>query len=116
MNRQVGDVCVERIRAGAVFAANLIGGAWQTAGAPTFSAGSATVALEKAPAETATPSDQPADTDADSPFIGSKNSNVFHRRNCKFARQISKENYVFFKSAKHAHEQGRRGCKFCKPD
>jgi hypothetical protein len=87
LDEKLGPIVVERIRQGALLAANLIGGAWQAAGAPNLAdirtRGSAE---EPVVAQKLKPKD----------IIGSKNSTVFHHAECRFAKNIAPENLVRF--------------------
>jgi len=109
MDEACRDACLDRLRAASILAANLIGGAWQTAGSPVLE--SLRTADEGAAFTGAVP---PADPNAT--IIGSRHSNVFHRRGCQFAKQISADNMVTFASALEARQAGRRACKVCKPE
>jgi len=48
-------------------------------------------------------------------YIASKNSEVFHRPDCRWAERISPENLVSYSSREEAIEAGKRPCKSCKP-
>ena len=48
-------------------------------------------------------------------YLGSKNSQVFHRNTCKRADDISEHNRVIFKSIDEALDEGRSPCRDCKP-
>jgi len=48
-------------------------------------------------------------------YVASKNSNVFHRPECKWAKRISPKNLIGFKSREEAIRNGRRPCRSCKP-
>lgn len=61
-----------------------------------------------------------AEATADNPvvqhsFVASKNSAVFHRPQCRWARKISERNLVGYKTRQEAIEAGKRPCKTCKP-
>ncbi len=45
------------------------------------------------------------------PFVGSKNSDVYHKTDCPDAERIKPENRVFFASEEEAQEDGRRRSK-----
>ena len=109
MEESCRDICIDRLRAAAVLTGNLIGGAWQTAGEPLLES------IGRRDVESVATGSQ-ADPAARTVFVGSKNSNVFHRPDCKFAKQISQDNLVTFESAVQARRQGRRACKACKPE
>jgi len=48
-------------------------------------------------------------------FVASKNSKVFHKPDCPFAKRIKPENLVTFKSRSEAVQAGKRPCKRCNP-
>jgi len=48
-------------------------------------------------------------------YVASKNSEVFHRPDCRFARIISPDNLVGYSSRDEAISAGKRPCKTCKP-
>ena len=49
------------------------------------------------------------------PFVGSKNSDVYHYPNCGSAQSIKAENLVTFNSVEEAKSAGYRPCKKCNP-
>ncbi len=49
------------------------------------------------------------------PFVGSKNSNVYHYPWCVAAKNIKPQNKVSFANAKAALAHGYRPCQVCKP-
>ncbi len=49
------------------------------------------------------------------PFVASKNSSVFHRADCRLARNISEGNLVGYKSREEAIQDGKRPCRSCTP-
>lgn len=49
------------------------------------------------------------------PFVSSRNSQVFHRRDCRWAQNIASGNLVGYKSREEAVQAGKRPCKTCKP-
>ena len=49
------------------------------------------------------------------PFVGSKNSDVYHYPSCSSAKKIKKENEIWFNSVEEAKSAGYRPCKVCKP-
>ncbi len=107
MHDRCGDICRNRLRAGALTTAELIGGAWQLAGSPSLSAIRARATSQ--PESTGKNPESAA-------FVGSDKSVVFHKPGCRFAKQISPENLVTFALAQHARDNGRRACKTCKPE
>jgi len=114
-DERCGDLSVERLRAGAVFAAGLIGGAWEAAGKPPID--QIRARANPAPNTPAAPDDdgQTAGQPPDAGFVGSNNSNVFHRAECPHAQRVSSTNRISFRTAREALDQGRRPCKSCKP-
>jgi methylphosphotriester-DNA--protein-cysteine methyltransferase len=48
-------------------------------------------------------------------YVGSKNSNKYHKTTCQWAQKIKSENRVTFKTAKDAEKAGYIPCKVCKP-
>ena len=48
-------------------------------------------------------------------FIASKNSKIFHRPTCRFARVISQKNVIKFETREQALQSGRRPGKTCTP-
>ena len=39
-------------------------------------------------------------------FVASKNSKIYHRPDCKYAKRIKEENKIWFQSAKEAEDRG----------
>ncbi|UCC96759.1 MAG: hypothetical protein JSW66_13045 [Phycisphaerales bacterium] len=67
----------------------------------------------------ALPSD-PAGVDKESEavaneFVASKSSTVFHKPDCRWAKNISAANLVTYRSRDEAAKDGKRPCKSCKP-
>jgi methylphosphotriester-DNA--protein-cysteine methyltransferase len=52
---------------------------------------------------------------ADFKYVGSKNSNKYHYPTCKWAKKISPQNLITFKTAQEALKAGYVPCKVCKP-
>jgi len=48
-------------------------------------------------------------------YVASKNSNIFHKPDCRWAKNISPENLVTYKSKDEAIKAGKRPCKTCNP-
>jgi hypothetical protein len=48
-------------------------------------------------------------------FVASKSGQVFHRPDCKWARNISSDNRLDYNTREEALEAGKRPCKTCKP-
>lgn len=48
-------------------------------------------------------------------YVASKNSSVFHKSDCRWAKKISPANFVGYQSRDEAINDGKRPCKWCKP-
>jgi len=48
-------------------------------------------------------------------YVASKNSNIFHKPECSWAKRIKPENLVGYNSKDEAIKAGKRPCKRCKP-
>lgn len=48
-------------------------------------------------------------------YVGSKNSNKYHKKTCASAKKIKKYNKITFKSKKQAKRMGYKPCKKCPP-
>ncbi len=48
-------------------------------------------------------------------FVASKTSKVFHRPDCRFAKQMDPAKSLTFRSRQEAEQNGRRPCKTCNP-
>ncbi|MCP4262484.1 MAG: hypothetical protein GY774_34015 [Planctomycetes bacterium] len=48
-------------------------------------------------------------------YVSSKNSQVFHRPNCRSVKRIKPENLVGYNSKDEVIQAGKRPCKVCKP-
>jgi methylphosphotriester-DNA--protein-cysteine methyltransferase len=48
-------------------------------------------------------------------FIGHRTLGIYHRRDCEWAQQISKQNHVGFRSRAAAQAAGYHPCKVCAP-
>jgi hypothetical protein len=48
-------------------------------------------------------------------YVSSKNSQVFHRPNCRSAKRIKPENLIGYNSREEVIQAGKRPCKVCKP-
>ncbi len=66
------------------------------------------------PKEAAKPADA-ADPAIAAAFMGSKNSDLFHKIDCSSAKRITEKNAVYFKTAKEAAAAGKKPCSRCKP-
>ena len=71
---------------------------------------------EKGYSETVRPAERPPTprTDTDG-FVASRNSEVFHRANCKSAAKISAKNLVRYSTREEAVEAGKKPCEECDP-
>lgn len=54
-------------------------------------------------------------TPAEYEYVASKNSQVFHKPGCRWAKNISENNLVGYDSRDEAIKAGKRPCKLCKP-
>ena len=115
LDERCGPICVERLRQGTVFAANLIGGAWSAAGRPSLAD------IRRRSGRTETQPTPPGELTedktvlSDNTIVGSRHSRVYHYYKCPWAKKIAPENLVTFKSISEAKAAGRRPCKFCNP-
>lgn len=48
-------------------------------------------------------------------YVGSVNSKKYHKRDCKWAKEIHTENSIFFNTKAEAEKAGYVPCKYCKP-
>jgi len=48
-------------------------------------------------------------------YVASKNSKIFHKPGCSWAKRIKTENLVGYNSKEEAIKAGKRPCKLCKP-
>jgi len=48
-------------------------------------------------------------------YVASKNSQVFHKSGCRWAKNISESNLVGYNNRDEAIKAGKRPCKWCKP-
>lgn len=48
-------------------------------------------------------------------YVASKNSQVFHKMGCRWAKNIKPENLVVYDNKDEAIKAGKRPCKLCKP-
>ena len=72
----------------------------------------ATTTIAAAPAVV---SEERPDSQDKTAFIASKNSKIFHRPTCRFARVISQKNIIKFETRDKALQSGRRPGKTCTP-
>lgn len=52
-------------------------------------------------------------TDDIAMYWGSKNSDIIHKASCRYAKNILKENRVYYKSVEDAEKDGRIPCSVC---
>lgn len=71
------------------------------------------IALPIVPDKQTTPPVKP--TTAEYKYVASKNSKVFHKPDCRWAKRIKPSNLVTYSTRDKAIEAGKRPCKFCKP-
>jgi hypothetical protein len=48
-------------------------------------------------------------------YVASKNSQVFHKPDCRWAKEISTQNLVGYDTREQAIEAGKKPCRWCKP-
>jgi len=48
-------------------------------------------------------------------YVASSSSDIFHKPDCRWAKNISPENLVTYKTREQAVKAGKRPCKWCKP-
>ena len=48
-------------------------------------------------------------------YVISKNSNKYHKVNCKFAKSIAEENRIYFESLDSIDSSKYKSCNFCNP-
>jgi Metal binding domain of Ada len=112
-----GEICVSQLSTAAVWSAGFIGGAWEAAGKPSVES---ILSRSDSGSDPDSPKSRSVSTSTSTStrasFIGSKNSNVYHKPSCRFAKQISDDNLVTFPSSAEAKSQRRRPCRSCKPD
>ncbi len=104
MHEQCEAMAIDRLQAGAILAANLIGGAWVEAGGSPAQGAS----VDRSPR-------RDIETISTTTLLGSSNSDVFHHHNCPFVKRINEKNLVQFRSLRDATQAGRRACKRCQP-
>ena len=68
-----------------------------------------------APALPATSPPPPPAVQSTLPFTGHRTLGIYHRRDCEWAQQISKQNFVDFRSKAVAQNAGYHPCKVCAP-
>ncbi len=69
--------------------------------------------ITKWPNKQTQPADEPVA--ATYTYVASKNSNVFHKPDCRWAKNISPNNLVGYGSRDEAIKGGKKPCKWCKP-
>ena len=53
------------------------------------------------------------ESDVEEKYVGSKNSNKYHKPDCRWVKKISKENLIYFETKEEAEENNYIGCKTC---
>lgn len=48
-------------------------------------------------------------------YVASNNSDIFHKPECRWAKNISPENLVTYRNREQAVKDGKRPCRWCKP-
>ena len=72
-----------------------------------------TITSETTTETTATETTVTETTQSSGPFVGSKNSDVYHYPDCSSAKQIKEANKIWFNSVEEAKAAGYRPCKKC---
>jgi hypothetical protein len=93
-----------RLEAGAELAAELILAAWVEAGKPDPARWTAAAAS----ADPRSPADPPAGG-----YVGSRNSETYHRVDCSHVERIKPENRVRYPTEDEAAKAGRKPCRAC---
>lgn len=70
---------------------------------------------EPSPEPTPGETEEPGPADG-MPFVGSRNSGIYHRGDCPQARNIKPENLVGWENAEKAEAAGRTPCRVCSPE
>ena len=104
---RAASIVESRLEAAALLCANLIGTAWVEAGTPP--PGAQRAATPRMANRAGPPSK------AGSPYVGSRQSTIFHRATCSHAKRIKPTNCVHFNTAQEARDAGRTPCKSCRP-
>jgi hypothetical protein len=60
-------------------------------------------------------SETPGELAVESGFVASKNSGIFHKPECRWAKNISSSNLVSYSSRDEAIKDGKKPCGTCKP-
>ncbi len=106
LSREVAPLIESSLESAGLLTANLIGYAWNQAGASSLGGevGSGSIDTK-----------QPMAAKTDIRLMGSGRSSVVHLLNCQHSKRIKAENRVYFDSADQARRAGRVGCKTCRP-
>ena len=67
------------------------------------------------PTSSETTTEQQYNQNTDIKYVASKESDKFHREDCKFAKNIKKSNLVTYETIEEAENSGRRPCSECNP-
>jgi hypothetical protein len=57
----------------------------------------------------------PTITTAEYHYVASKNSQIFHKSDCRFAKRITQGNLVSYENREQAVKAGKKPCTICKP-
>ncbi len=97
-----------QLEAAVILSGSLIRSAWREAGSPEQPSQS-----EPIKGNSVVRASQQA---TNSNFVGSKQSEIFHRRTCPHVKRIKPENLVQFDNIAKAHAVSRKACRTCKPN
>lgn len=102
---------------GATYSVSASGSPLTPAGTTTAPSPVSTITPASALQPTSTPAPTPAPTPAQTggQFVGSKNSNKFHKLACRYVAQIHDENKIYFQSRDDALAHSYLPCSVCDP-
>ena len=70
---------------------------------------------ETGPATLGNPKKDTRSPSIENGYVASNSSDIFHKPDCRWAKNISPENLIIFKTREQAIKAGKRPCKWCKP-
>jgi hypothetical protein len=108
------DKCEAAIKAGATGQVDTFIAEWKRASANKMRVGAEEAGSDAATSVAEGENEQTGQT-VQYEYVASKNSKVFHKRDCQAAARISSENLIGFKTRDEAIQSGRRPCKICNP-
>jgi hypothetical protein len=105
LSHEVAPLIESSLEAAGLLTANLIGYAWNQAGAPSLvgEVGSNPIDMKR-----------PTAAKPDDRLMGSSRSTVVHLLTCQHSQRIKAENRVYFDSVDQARLAGRVGCRTCR--